>query len=158
MSVNSLKDKLISAWRIIAAVCLVLGGLASLQSLGLLQVLVNSLSLLSVQIPIYAVAILGIILVVAHYILRNKRETESVLRLEDARRIVRLCATPQATDFLRSNYDGWQRASTALALITFGFNDILKDLEKGKFLEYVSGKWRTTNKAFEIVGKYHGDP
>lgn len=156
MSLKPLRDALSSAWKVIAAILLVVGGLASLQTLGLLRVLINALSLLSVPIPVYFMGILVAVFVIAVYVLESKRRTDSVLRLEEARRIVKLCASPQATDFLRSNYDAWGRASTVVALTTYGFDDMMKDLEKQRFLYYLGGKWRATNKAFEIVAKYHG--
>lgn len=161
MPSKSLRDWLVSAWKGVAAVFIIIGGLASLQALGLLQVLVNALSLLSGQVPIYLVgilvAILIVIVVVTRFAVRNRGATDSVLRIQEARRIVRLCATPQPTDFLRSNYEAWERASTVLAFTAYGFDDMIKDMEKQGFLRYSGGKWRATNKAFKITAKYHGD-
>jgi hypothetical protein len=160
MPLKSLKDTLFSAWKVIVAILLVIGGLASLQTLGLLQGLVNSLiSLLFLQIPIYLTVGLVAILFGARYLVHSRhsrRDSSSVLTLDEARGIVRLCVTPQTTDFLRSNYDAWERARTVHVVTTYGFDDMMKDLERGKFLEYAIGKWRATRKALATIAKYHG--
>ena len=157
MSVQSLKNMLKSIWQIIVAVFVILGGLASLQTLGLLGNLGALITLPFVAIPIYIVTILVVVLIAIFVAASKLKKRDSILVLEDARRLVLLCQTPQATSFLRSNYDAWQRESNVVVLGGLNFDDYMRDLERQGYLEYVDGQWLATRKAIRIIARYHGD-
>ena len=151
-----------SVWKAIVGLSVILSIITAFLQLSGTVNLWNSLVLplydfLVANIPIYY-AILFILACIVIYsaISYGKRRKSCILDLEDGRKIAILCQTPRTTDFLRQQYDYWQRQSGVVVLGGYGFDDYIKRLEKEGFLQYVDGKWQVTTKALEYIKKYHG--
>lgn len=153
-----------SVWKIIVGLSVILGIITSiLQISGIVDfqgLLVLPLyAFLITKIPIYYAVLFVTTCVLLYYSARRLRNRygRCILDFSDARKMASLCQTPRTTEFLRQQYDYWQRQSTVFVAGGYGFDDYMKRLEKEGFLEYSNGKWQVTTEALEYISKYHGD-
>ena len=109
-------------------------------------------------VPVYYILFFIILIVILRYsVVRFRAYKTSILKLEYARRIARLCQTPQTTEYLRQQYNLWERQSNVIVIDGLSFDDYLKQLEEQGYLRYQDGKWIVTRKALDYIAKYHGD-
>ena len=158
------KSKWQFVWKIIGILSGILTIIASvLQIFGLVDfyglLLLPLYTFLITEIPIYYTVLFVATCVLLYYFVRRLRNRygSRILDFSDARKIALLCQTPRNTEFLREQYDYWQRQSTVFIAGGYGFDDYMKRLEKESFLEYSNGKWQVTTKALEYIRKYHGN-
>jgi hypothetical protein len=164
-SEKSLLNVIKSLWKIFVVFFVILGGLASLQTIGLSDDLLNILNsawmyFISIEIPLYSFFLFAIVFFIGFYSLRKfwvRHKEGSILDLPKARRVVLLCQTPQTTAFLRSDYEEQERRSSVVVLGGYNFDDYMKRLEKEGYLVYKEGKWHSTPKALDVIVRYHGD-
>jgi hypothetical protein len=149
---------------VIAAIIGILSALGILQYFGTIDFL-NPISAFLTTNILYILVLIIVILVILICFLFMKRRSKTVraesqsecsLDLQDARRIALLCQTPRTTDFLRQQYDYWQRQSSVVVLGGFHFNDYMSMLEKEGHLVYRDNMWHVTYTAIEYLAKYHG--
>ena len=152
-----------SFWKIVIALSVILTIIASfLQISGVVDfwslLIFPIYAFLVTEIPVYSVILLITALVIISFIATRlrTRHKRCIIDAIYARRISLACQEPRSTQYLRSMYTGLGRQSDASEVVRYKFDDYLKLLEKGGFLEYVNGKWRVTIKALEYIDKYHG--
>ncbi|MCW4008180.1 MAG: hypothetical protein NWF09_05790 [Candidatus Bathyarchaeota archaeon] len=148
-------------WKIVLAIGTILGIIVSLltifDALGKVAFWATLNNFLTSSVSVYVVLVLLPVIVILIYSVGRIRKREScILDFEDARHIAILCQTPRTTDFLRQQYDYWQRQSRVVVLGGYGFDDYMKRLEKQDFLKYQNGTWQVTQKALDYIAKYHG--
>ena len=150
-------------WQIIVAISVILGIPASIIAILSLLGKINLLPLYNflTRDSFYIISFLTVIIaaiIVVSLLLRSKKHEECILDFQDARRIAILCQTPRTTDFLRQQFEYWQRQSDWVFIGGYGFDDYMKRLEKQDFLKYNSqnGTWRVTQEALDYIAKYHG--
>jgi len=145
-----------SIWKLIGVLAVIFGLIASaLQIFGAVDfwgaLIIPLYDFLTSSVPVY-ILVVSLILVVI--ILRFKGSRKNILDLEDARRIALLCQTPRTTEYLRQQYEYWNRGVAIMG--GYRFHDYMKKLERKGYLKYVDGKWEVTQKALEYIKKYHG--
>ena len=163
MSKKTKRQAIKTVWGVIVVLSVILGLIASiLQLSGTVDfwtlLFLPIYTLLITETPIYhAILFVAVVIIVLYFAVKLRRRGKScILDLEDGRKIAILCQTPRTTDFLRQQYDFWQRQSGVVVLGGYNFDDYMKRLEREGFLEYINGQWRVTQKALAYIVKYHG--
>ncbi|MEM3526121.1 MAG: hypothetical protein QXV37_01795 [Candidatus Jordarchaeaceae archaeon] len=118
-----------SIWKLIGVLAVIFGLIASaLQIFGVVDfwdaLIIPLYDFLTSSVPVY-ILVVSLILVVI--ILRFKGSRENILDFEDARRIALLCQTPRTTEYLRQQYEYWNRGVVIMG--GYRFHDYMKNLK-----------------------------
>lgn len=151
-----------NVWKVIGAVAIILGLIASmLQIFGAVDFWNVTLPLrdfLASSVSIYyVIAIAAVLIALIYFVMRLRQQASNILDFQYARWLADLCQTPRTTDYLRDKYEKWEGESRVAVFPSPGFDDYMKRLEKQGYLKYVNGKWQVTDKALNYIAKYHGD-
>lgn len=114
--------------------------------------------------PLYYFVLVALLTIVVFFILFRRKtkmvsSKSNVLDLEDGRRLAILCMTPRTTNYLKTQYDEWQRESHVVVLGGYNFDDYMRLLEKQSHINYndESGKWSVSPESLTYIEKYHGE-